>query len=45
MAEQIKAIDCLFPLLLKEWEDSWRNATNSPGELKCQVEAASRSTR
>ena len=40
MVEQIKAIDCLFPLLLKEWEDSWRSATNSPGELKCQVEAA-----
>ncbi len=40
MAEQVKAIDCLFPLLLKEWEDSWVSATNSPGELKCQVEAA-----
>ena len=40
MAEKTKVIDCLFPLLLKEWEDSWRSATNSPGELKCQVEAA-----
>ncbi len=40
MTEHVKAIDCLFPLLLKEWEDSWRAATNSPGELKCQVEAA-----
>ena len=37
---QIKAIDCLFPLLLKNWEDSWRSATNSPGELKCKVEGA-----
>ena len=34
------AIDCLFPLLLEEWKDSWVQATNSPGELKCQVEAA-----
>jgi uncharacterized protein len=34
------AIDCLFPLLLKEWKDSWVQATNSPGELKCQVEAS-----
>lgn len=34
------AIDCLFPLLLKEWKESWVNATNSPGELKCQVEAS-----
>lgn len=33
-------IDCLYPLLMKEWKDSWVNATNSPGELKCQVEAA-----
>ncbi len=39
MAEQVKAIDCLFPMLLKEWKDSWHDATNSPGELKCQVEA------
>ena len=35
-----KAIDGLYPLLLKEWKDSWVKATNSPGELKCQVEAA-----
>jgi hypothetical protein len=35
-----RAIDCLFPLLLKEWKDSWVKATNSPGELKCQVEAS-----
>ena len=33
-------VDCLFPLLLKEWKDSWVRATNSPGELKCKVEAA-----
>ncbi len=39
MAER-RAIDCLFPLLLKEWKDSWVQATNSPGELKCEVEAA-----
>jgi len=36
----MKPIDTLFPLLLKEWKDSWVAATNSPGELKCQVEAA-----
>ncbi|MCA9553678.1 MAG: amidohydrolase [Myxococcales bacterium] len=35
-----RAIDCLYPLLLKSWKDSWVQATNSPGELKCQVEAA-----
>lgn len=35
-----KAIDTLYPLLLEEWKDSWVKATNSPGELKCQVEAA-----
>ena len=35
-----KAIDCLFPLLLREWKESWVQATNSPGELKCPVEAA-----
>lgn len=35
-----KAVDGLYPLLLKEWKDSWVKATNSPGELKCQVEAA-----
>ncbi len=33
-------IDTLFPLLLKEWKDSWVEATNSPGELKCKVELA-----
>jgi len=37
---ETKAIDCLYPLLLKEWKDSWVRATNSTGELKCQVEAA-----
>lgn len=37
---QMKAVDCLFPLLTKDWKASWVNATNSPGELKCQVEAA-----
>jgi predicted TIM-barrel fold metal-dependent hydrolase len=39
MAE-IRAIDCLYPLLLKSWKESWVNATNSAGELKCQVEQA-----
>lgn len=34
------AIDGLYPLLLREWKDSWVQATNSPGELKCRVEAA-----
>lgn len=34
------AIDTLFPLLLEEWKESWVEATNSPGELKCQVELA-----
>ena len=34
------SVDCLFPLLLKEWKDSWVEATNSEGELKCEVEAA-----
>lgn len=38
--ERGPAIDCLFPLLLREWKDSWVQATNAPGELKCQVEAA-----
>lgn len=33
-------VDCLFPLLLEEWKKSWVEATNSPGELKCQVEQA-----
>ncbi len=35
-----RAIDCLFPILLKEWKNSWVQATSSPGELQCQVEAA-----
>lgn len=35
-----KVIDTLFPLLLREWKQSWADATNSPGELKCAVEAA-----
>lgn len=39
MAE-FAAIDTLFPLLLKEWKDSWVQATNAPGELKCEVELA-----
>ncbi len=34
------AVDTLFPLLLREWKDSWVRATNSPGELKCKVEQA-----
>lgn len=34
------AVDTLFPLLLKEWKQSWVQATNSQGELKCQVELA-----
>jgi hypothetical protein len=37
---KLKSIDTLFPLLLKEWKKSWADATNSPGELKCAVEAA-----
>jgi hypothetical protein len=37
---EYRAVDCLFPLLLKQWEQSWVNATSSRGELKCQVEAA-----
>lgn len=36
----LKKIDTLFPLLLREWKQSWADATNSPGELKCAVEAA-----
>lgn len=36
----LKAVDTLFPLLLKEWKHSWVQATNSAGELKCQVELA-----
>ena len=39
MAER-KAIDTLFPLLRKDWLESWVDATNSPGELKCSVEGA-----
>lgn len=39
MAQQ-KVVDCLYPLLMKEWKASWVNATNAAGELKCQVEAA-----
>ncbi len=38
--QQGRAIDCLFPLMLKEWKASWVNATNSPGELRCEVEAS-----
>jgi len=38
--EEGRAIDCLFPLMLKEWKQSWVNATNSPGELRCEVEAS-----
>ncbi len=37
---QMTLIDTLFPLLSKEWKQSWVDATNSPGELKCSVEAA-----
>ncbi len=37
---EARAIDCLFPLLLREWKESWVQATNASGELKCQVEAA-----
>lgn len=37
---EYKAIDTLFPLLLKEWEQTWLDSTNSPGELMCQVTAA-----
>ncbi len=39
-AREMKAFDCLYPLLLKEWKNSWVQATNSAGELKCEVEAA-----
>lgn len=39
MAER-GAVDTLFPLLLKEWKESWVQATNSHGELKCKVELA-----
>lgn len=37
---EARAIDGLFPLMLKEWKQSWVNATNSPGELQCEVEAS-----
>jgi predicted TIM-barrel fold metal-dependent hydrolase len=40
MSPETTTIDCLYPLLLEEWKQSWVKATNSPGELKCQVEAA-----
>lgn len=40
MKNDTSAIDCLYPLLLDEWKQSWVKATNSAGELKCQVEAA-----
>lgn len=33
-------VDTLFPLLLREWKESWVEATNAPGELKCEVEKA-----
>ncbi|MBZ0112593.1 MAG: amidohydrolase family protein [Thermoanaerobaculia bacterium] len=35
-----RAIDCLFPILLEEWKQSWMRATDSPGELHCEVETA-----
>ncbi|MDF1562796.1 MAG: amidohydrolase family protein [Deltaproteobacteria bacterium] len=37
---ELRAIDTLFPLLLKSWKQSWVEATNSAGELKCKVEQA-----
>ena len=36
----LQAVDTLFPLLLREWKQSWVKATNSAGELKCKVELA-----
>lgn len=36
----VSAVDTLFPLLLREWKESWVQATNAPGELKCKVEQA-----
>lgn len=36
----VEAVDTLFPLLLREWKDSWVEATNAEGELKCEVEKA-----
>jgi len=35
-----QVVDTLFPLLLREWKESWMAATSSPGELKCKVELA-----
>lgn len=37
---QVKVIDTLFPLLITEFVQGWVGATNSPGELKCKVEAS-----
>ncbi len=34
------AHDCLFPHMLNDWKQSWVDATNSAGELQCQVEAS-----
>lgn len=39
-ATAVGAVDTLFPLLLREWKESWVEATNAPGELKCEVEKA-----
>ena len=36
----VPLIDTLFPLLLRDWKESWVQATNAPGELKCKVELA-----
>ena len=38
--DALPAVDTLFPLLLEEWKESWVEATNAPGELKCEVELA-----
>lgn len=38
--DRMQSIDTLFPLLLRSWKESWVQATNSPGELKCKVELA-----
>lgn len=40
MSAESGVVDTLFPLLLEEWKEAWVAATNSPGELKCQVELA-----
>jgi hypothetical protein len=37
---RVTSVDTLFPLLLQEWKQSWVQATNSAGELKCKVELA-----